>query len=132
MFAKYQWMNVAVSLIAIVSIADQAIGQQTENRLKLVGTYQIEEGERHGWLIVNLEIPTGSHVYALTQEGNPPPTKIKLAESDSFELMRGFEANKVPDVKENDPVFGQRFLHRSNHRLRIQTSVTEILPLGHG
>ncbi|MGI9519171.1 MAG: protein-disulfide reductase DsbD domain-containing protein [Pirellulaceae bacterium] len=108
MFRRIQWICVLVSMIALHAMADVANGQQTGSQLKIVGTYQIEQGQRHGWLILNLEIPTGSHVYALTQEGNPPPTKIKLAESDNFELMRGFEANKAPHVEEQDPVFGQR------------------------
>lgn len=85
--------------------ANTAIAQ---NELKIKGTYQIEKNQRHGWLILNLEIPDGCHVYALTQEGTPPPTRLKLEESDQFELLEKFKANKKPKVIENDPIFEQR------------------------
>lgn len=70
--------------------------------------YQIEKGSRKGWLIVTVDVPEGCHIYALTQKGSPPPTKIKLEESKEFELLEGFRANKEPHVVEHDPVFGQR------------------------
>ncbi len=108
MLGKLQRFGTIVSFIALLAITIPAVAQETGRELKIIGTYQIEQGKRHGWLIVNLEIPPGSHVYALTQEGNPPPTKIKVAESESYELLRGFQANKAPHVVEHDPVFGQR------------------------
>lgn len=79
-----------------------------QDDFKIEGTYQIEKGQRHGWLILKVNIPEGFHIYALTQEGSPPPTKIKLAESDAFEVMQKFKANKEPKVVEHDPVFEQR------------------------
>jgi len=79
-----------------------------QNGLKIEGTYQIEKGKRQGWLIVNLEIPEGHHVYALTQKGTPPPTTIKLEESDSFKVLKKFSSNKKPKVIEHDPIFDQR------------------------
>jgi len=93
-------------LMAGFATADRA--QAQDNEFKIEGTYQIEKGQRHGWLILNINIPEGFHIYALTQEGTPPPTKIKLAESDDFKLMKAFKANKKPKVIEHDPVFEQR------------------------
>ncbi len=71
-------------------------------------SYQIENGSRKGWLIVTVEVPKGCHIYALSQEGEPPPTKIKVAESTTFTLLEEFRSDKKPHVVENDPVFGQR------------------------
>ena len=79
-----------------------------QNDIKVEGAYHIEKNQRHGWLILNLEIPKGYHVYALTQKGSPPPTKIDLKESEQFELLKKFEANRKPHVVEHDPVFDQR------------------------
>ena len=75
---------------------------------KITGTYKIEKGTRHGWVIVSVEVPAGCHIYALTQKGSPPPTKLKIADSEDFVLLDKFTADKAPKVIEHDPVFEQR------------------------
>jgi hypothetical protein len=74
----------------------------------ITAKYQIENGTRKGWLVVTVEIPEGCHIYALTQKGSPPPTKLKLAESKMYTVIEEFRADKRPHVVEFDPVFEQR------------------------
>ena len=83
-------------------------GAVAQDDFAITGTYQIEKGQRHGWLILNVTIPEGHHIYALTQKGTPPPTKIKLADSKQFKLIKKFTSNKKPKVIEHDPIFKQR------------------------
>jgi Disulphide bond corrector protein DsbC len=102
--------------LALISIAFFVFGALPASSERLLAqeipamsaTYQIEKGTRRGWLIVTVEIPEDCHIYALTQTGSPPPTKIKLAESKQFTVLEVFRADKEPHVVENDPVFGQR------------------------
>ncbi len=81
---------------------------EAQTKLKLSARYQIEEGTRQGWIVVSAEIPKGNHIYALTQKGTPPPTKIKIAESEEFSITEKFKSNKKPKVIEKDPIFQSR------------------------
>lgn len=96
----------ALAALALSFAAVHPLSAQDEP--KISAKYQIEKGTRKGWLIVTVEIPAESHIYSVTQEGNPPPTKIKLAESEQFEILDKIRADKKPHVVENDPVFEQR------------------------
>lgn len=103
-----RYYSILIGLLACLSmslIANEAFAQ---NDIKIEGTYQIEKDQRHGWLILNVKIPEGYHIYALTQVGNPPPTKIVLQKSEDFELMDKFKSDKKPKVIEKDPIFEQR------------------------
>ncbi len=90
---------------------------------KITGSYQIEKGTRQGWLIVTVDVPAGCHIYALTQKGSPPPTKLKLAESDAFEMLDQFAADKAPKVIEHDPVFDQRIEKYDSGRVKFLAPV---------
>ena len=103
---RLRYLLVPLLAFAFGFWSSEAIFAQDE--FKIEGTYQIEKSQRHGWIILNLEIPDGYHVYALTQKGSPPPTTIKLQESDDFKLLKKFKANKKPKVVEHDPIFDQR------------------------
>ncbi len=97
----------SVALFAI-AFSVSANVQAQENELKVSATYQIEEGHRHGWIMMKIEIPKDHHIYSLTQEGNPPPSKVVVAESDQFKLMKAFSSKEKPIVIEHDEVFAQR------------------------
>ena len=103
---RYRYYFVPVIAFLFGMLSTEALFAQQD--IKIEGTYQIEKDQRHGWVILNVEIPEGFHVYALTQKGSPPPTKIKLEESGQFELMDKFKADKKPKVIEHDPIFDQR------------------------
>jgi hypothetical protein len=96
-------------LFVILWTAMPAAGQLWAQELpKIEGSYQIERGTHKGWLIVRVDIPEGCHIYSLTQEGTPPPTRLTLAETKSVELLEKFRSDKKPHVVEHDPIFEQR------------------------
>ena len=103
---RYHYIWVALFAVFLCFWATEPLMAQKD--IKIQGTYQIEKDQRQGWLILNIQIPKGYHIYALTQVGNPPPTKIQLAKSQDFELLDKFKADKKPKVIENDPIFEQR------------------------
>lgn len=105
--SKMVTMGRLLVIVALTAFATSATVVAQELPV-IKASYQIENGTRKGWLIVTVEVPEGCHIYALTQEGSPPPTKIKVAESESFELLEKFRSDKKPHVVENDPVFDQR------------------------
>lgn len=98
----------AIAAVALGALAASSERLSAQEIPAMSATYQIEKGTRQGWLIVTVEIPKDCHIYALTQTGSPPPTKIKLAESKQFTVLEAFRADKEPHVVENDSVFGQR------------------------
>ena len=103
---RYHYIWVALLAVLLGSLVTKPLVAQKD--LKIQGTYQIEKDKRQGWLILNIQIPKGYHIYALTQVGNPPPTKIQLAKSSEFELLDKFKADKKPKVIEKDPIFETR------------------------
>ncbi len=116
-FARRSGLVLLLILFAnSVLMVDDAAAQN--EKIKLSATYQVEQGTNHGWLIVNAEIPEGSYIYALTQKGTPPPTKLKVAKSGQFSLVQGFQANKKPIVIENDPIFQSR-VEKHKNRVRF-------------
>lgn len=103
-----RYNSILIGFLACLSMLTLPNVASAQNDIKIEGTYQIEKDQRHGWLILNVKIPKGYHIYALTQIGNPPPTKIQLAKSTEFELMDKFKSDKKPKVVEKDPIFEQR------------------------
>lgn len=101
--------TVTLGLVTLlISLACNTQVSAQDDEIKLIGSYKIEKGQRHGWLILSASIPSGHHIYALTQKDIPPPTKIKVAESKHFTVAGKFRANKKPTVIEKDPVFESR------------------------
>ena len=104
-------MNSQILKIGLIAVAISIVSStqlEAQTKLKLTARYQIEKGTRNGWIVVSAEIPEGNHIYALTQKGTPPPTKIKIAASDDFSVTKKFKPNKKPKVIEKDPVFESR------------------------
>jgi len=107
MTMRFQTVAVGITAILIGLFCMTELSAQ-DAEIQLVGSYKIEKGQRHGWLILNADIPKGHHIYALTQKDVPPPTKIKVAKSADFSVAGSFRANKKPNVIEKDPVFETR------------------------
>ena len=94
-------MNSQILKIGLIAVAISIVSStqlEAQTKLKLTARYQIEKGTRNGWIVVSAEIPKGNHIYALTQKGTPPPTKIKIAESDDFSVTKKFKPNKKHKV----------------------------------
>lgn len=117
---RHRYFLVPVLAFLFGMLTTEALLAQQD--IKIEGTYQIEKNQRHGWLILNVEIPDGHHIYALTQKGSPPPTKIKLEESDQFEMMDKFKADKKPKVVEHDPIFEQR-IEKYNGKVALMAPI---------
>lgn len=109
-------MSVIVGLLSSGSL-------QAQDEPRISGEYKIEKGTRSGWLIVTVEIPNGSHIYALTQQGNPPPTRLQLAESETVAVLEPFRADKPPVVVEHDPVFEQRVEKHDGGKVRFMAPI---------
>lgn len=92
-----------------VSSNANAVAEQHEVKtFDLSARFHLVDGKRNGVLILKADIPSGSYIYALTQSGNPPPSKIKVEVSDQFKITGKFSADRHPKVIEKDPVFGNR------------------------
>ncbi len=76
--------------------------------LTLAGRFHLITGTQRGVLILKAEIPEGSHIYALTQKGSPPPSKIVVTESKHFQIKGKFSADRNPKIVEFDPIFKGR------------------------
>ena len=76
--------------------------------LTLTGRFHVIKGSERGVLILKAEIPKGSCIYALTQKGNPQPSKLKISPSKQFQVLGKFSADRYPKVIEHDPVFETR------------------------
>ncbi len=89
----------------------QAAGaNETENgeQYKITSQFLILPGTNKGYLVVQVDLAKGYHIYSLTQKGPLKPTQIRVAASDQFQLTSPFRPDRNPKVMEHDPVFGQR------------------------
>lgn len=111
------------SLIVLGGL-DQAAGQvldSTTDRLnkqfqakKPAKPYEIssrihlEKNSDKGYLVVQVKLKKGSHIYSLTQAGNIPPTKLTLGTSKLLRQTGAFTPDSPAKVIPKDPNFGQR------------------------
>lgn len=68
----------------------------------------IEKGTNKGYLVLQLDLSKGHHIYSLSPQGSPAPTKIEAANSQDLRVLGPFAANTQPEVIANDPIFKQR------------------------
>ena len=101
-------LSFVFTTMAQTQSAPPAQQEQEETEIRFKATYQIEEGTQNGWLVLSVELAPGSYIYSLTQQKNPPPSKIKVTESEHFSLLETFRPDREPVVVEEDPVFGTR------------------------
>lgn len=77
-------------------------------RLTLTGRFHLVKGTRKGVLILKAQIPEGSYIYSVTQQGNPPPSRITVSDSPQFKIAGKFASDRHPKIIEEDPVFHSR------------------------
>ena len=105
---------------------DFHIQPQEDDQLRLGGSFHLEQDSKSGYLVLEATIPEGSYIYSLTQEGNPPPSRIDIATSDLFRASGAFKPDNQPEVIENDPVFNTRIeKHKQNVRFFIPLQLAE-------
>lgn len=68
----------------------------------------IEKGTNKGYLVLQLDLQDGHHIYSLNPKGSPMPTKIAVTPSKDIKVLGGFTSDKQPLVIEKDPVFQRR------------------------
>ena len=89
---------------------------QLESQAKpyaITSRFHLMEGTTSGYLVVQVDLGPGSHMYSLSQAGAINPTKIQVVPSDAFFIDGKFSPDRPADVIEKDPVFNQRVeLHK--------------------
>lgn len=78
-----------------------------EKPYKITSRIHLRKGTNRGYLVVQVELLKGSHVYSLTQKGDVPPTKLKVAANEQMRVGT-FSPDRPATVIEHDPDFKQR------------------------
>ena len=90
-------------------VAEQgAKSNKPVKELTLTGRYHLITGTQRGVLILKAQIPAGSYIYSVTQEGSPPPSKITVTDSDQYRIKGKFSSDRNPKVIKFDPIFESR------------------------
>lgn len=75
---------------------------------KLTTEIHLEKGTNQGYLVVQVDLSEGHHIYSLSPEGSPAPTKLAVLPSNDLRVISKFASDKAPTVIEMDPVFERR------------------------
>ncbi len=93
-------------------IAQHQLTQQIEKAkiqpYQISSRIHLNKETRAGYLVVEVQLATGRHIYSLTQTGTPPPTILKVLPNDQIQLTGKFNPDKPAVVIENHPDFQQR------------------------
>ena len=104
--------------------------QEPKSTYKISARFHLQEGTNKGYLVLQFDLAKGSYIYALTQAGDLPPSKIQVIPSDEFEVTGNFNPDKQPIVEENDPVFNQRVeKHKGKIQFFVPIEVAETVDL---
>ena len=68
----------------------------------------LEKGSSKGYLVLQVDLSEGHHMYSLNPKGSPVPTKIVVTPSKDINVLGAFTSDKQPLVIEKDPVFQRR------------------------
>lgn len=68
----------------------------------------LNQGTQAGYLVVEVQLGQGKHIYSLTQGGAVPPTILKVLPNSQIQLTGDFSPDKPATVIEKDPDFQQR------------------------
>ena len=91
--------------------------QKKQKPWKLSSRIHLEKGTNQGYLVVQMDLADGYHVYSLSEKGSPSPTKLAVLPSNDLKVTSKFVSAKAPLVIEKDPVFGQRI---EKHKGQVQ------------
>ena len=73
------------------------------NELTITSRFVTEPEGNRGALQVTAEIPSGAHVYSLTQKpGGPQRSQVMVDPAPGFELLGGFQPDKAPHIKPSE------------------------------
>ena len=93
-------------------IAQQKLGQQMQQAktqpYQISSRIHLKKGTDEGYLIVEVQLVAGKHIYSLTQGGSVPPTTLKMSPNQQIQLTGEFSPDKPALVIENHPDFQQR------------------------
>lgn len=81
---------------------------QPKSPWKISSRIHLQKGTNEGYIVVQLDLNEGYHVYSTNPKGSPSPTKFAVLPSNDLKVKSKFMADKNPKVIEKDPVFEQR------------------------
>ncbi len=90
---------------------------ETQRPWKLASRIHLEKGTNQGYLVVQLDLDEGYHIYSLSSDGSPSPTRLVALPSKDLRMISKFASDKSPIVIAKDPVFEQRI---EKHKGQIQ------------
>lgn len=100
---------------SIATLSDQV--EEQAKPYVLSSRFHLMEGTTSGYLVVQVELGPGNHLYSLNQAGAISPTKIEVVPNDAFYVDGKFNPDRPAEVVENDPVFNQRV---EKHKGKVQ------------
>jgi len=86
----------------------QQIQQAKPQPFQISSRIHLNKGTQEGYLVVEVQLAAGKHIYSLTQTGAVPPTTLKMSPNQQIQLTGAFEPDKPAVVIENHPDFQQR------------------------
>jgi len=93
-------------------IAQRKLAQQMQQAkpkpYEISSRIHLNKGTQEGYLVVEVQLAAGKHIYSLTQAGDVPPTTLKMSPNQQIQLTGVFSSDKPAVVIENHPVFQQR------------------------
>lgn len=96
----------------------QKPGEKKEAKpYKLTSRVHLQKNSTRGYLILQVELPKGSHIYSLTQKGDLRPTKLTVVESKQFRMLGTFAPDRPAEITKVDPVFKQQV---EKHKGKVQ------------
>ena len=90
------------------SVSKSKTDGEVKKPWKLTSRIHLEKGTNSGYLVVQLDLDAGYHVYSLNPKGSPSPTKLAVLPSNDLKVEAKFVSKTAPKVIEQDPVFKQR------------------------
>ena len=92
--------------------AQRQINEQVEKAklepYQMSSRIYLGQGTQTGYLVVEVQLAEGKHIYSLTQGGVVPPTILKVLPNNQIQLTGDFSPDTPATVIEKDPDFKQR------------------------
>lgn len=93
-------------------IAQRKLAQQVQQAktqpYQFSSRVHLNKGTQTGYLVVEVQLAAGKHIYSLTQAGDVPPTTLKMSPNQQIQLTGTFSPDKPAVVIQNHPDFKQR------------------------
>lgn len=93
-------------------IAQRKLAQQMQQAkskpYQISSRIHLNKGTQAGYLVVEVQLAAGRHIYSLTQTSTAQRTTLKMSPNEQIQLTGVFSPDKPALVIENDPDFHQR------------------------